>query len=46
VVMGCSGLVVLGILGDSFAAVYIDDTNAKFKGAGEQFLSSLPPAGF
>jgi hypothetical protein len=37
-----SGLVVFGIVGSSFAPVYIDEACAKFKGAGEQFLSSLP----
>jgi len=42
VVTGLSGLVVLGIVGSSFAPIYIDETCAKFKGAGGQFLSSLP----
>jgi hypothetical protein len=42
VVTALSGLIVLGIVGSSFAPIYIDETCAKFKGAGEQFLSSLP----
>jgi len=36
-----SGLIVLAIVGSSFSPVYIDETCAKFKGAGEKFLSSL-----
>lgn len=40
--MAFFGLVVLSIVGGSFAPVYIDGTCAKFKGAGEPFLSSLP----
>jgi hypothetical protein len=40
--MAFSGLVVLAIVGSSFSPVYIDETCAKFKGAGEQFLSALP----
>ena len=33
--MAFSGLIVLGIVGSSFAPIYIDETCAKFKGAGE-----------
>jgi hypothetical protein len=40
--MAFSGLVVLAIVGSSFTSVYIDKKCAKFKGAGEQFLSLLP----
>jgi len=36
------GLIVLAIVGSSFSPVYIDETCAKFKGAGEKFLSLLP----
>jgi hypothetical protein len=39
--MAFSGLIVLGIVGSSFAPIYIDETCAKFKGAGEGFLSLL-----
>lgn len=42
VAMVLSGLVVLAIVGSSFTPVYIDETCAKFKGAGEQFLLLLP----
>jgi hypothetical protein len=42
VAMAFSGLVVLAIVGSSFTPVYIDATCAKFKGAGEPFLSLLP----
>jgi hypothetical protein len=41
VVMVLSGLVILGIVGSSFTPVFIDESCAKFKGAGEQFLSAL-----
>lgn len=37
-----SGLIVLAIVGSSFSPVYIDGSCAKFKGAGEGFLSVLP----
>jgi hypothetical protein len=42
VVMAFSGLIVLAIVGSSFSPVFIDETCAKFKGAGEKFLSLLP----
>jgi hypothetical protein len=42
VAMAFSGAVVLAIVGSSLAPVYIDETCARLKGAGEQFLSSLP----
>ena len=40
--MAFSGLVVFAIVGSSFTPVYIDEMCAKFKGAGEPFLSVLP----
>jgi|HubBroStandDraft_4_1064222.scaffolds.fasta_scaffold02670_2 hypothetical protein len=42
VAMAFSGAVVLAIVGSSLAPVYIDETCVRLKGAGEQFLSSLP----
>ena len=41
IAMAFSGLVIFGIVGGSFSPVYIDEGCAKFKGAGEQFLSLL-----
>jgi hypothetical protein len=38
----CSGLAVLAIMNRSFYPVYIDKDYAKFKGAGDKFLSLLP----
>ena len=40
-----AGALVFGIVGGSFAAVYIDENCAKFKGASQQFLSLLPNRG-
>jgi len=37
-----SGFVVLGIVGMSIAPIYIDEMRTELKGAGEEFLSSLP----
>lgn len=42
VVLAFSGLVVLALVGSSFCPVYIDESYATFKGAGEQFLVTLP----
>lgn len=42
VAMALSGLVVLATVGSSLAPVYIDERCARLKGAGEQFLSSIP----
>jgi hypothetical protein len=42
IAMAFAGLVVLAIVGNSLTPVYIDGTRAELKGAGEQFLSSLP----
>lgn len=39
-----SGLVVLAVAGSLFAPVFIDATCARFKGAHERFLSTLPGA--
>jgi hypothetical protein len=39
--MAFSGLIILAIVGSSFTPIYIDQTCAKFKGAGEGFLSLL-----
>src|SRR5262249_743652 len=38
VVMILAGLIVMAIVENSFSPVYIDESCAKFKGAGEQFL--------
>jgi hypothetical protein len=40
--MAFSGLLVLALVGSSFKPVYIDASCARFKGAGEPFLSLLP----
>jgi len=40
--MAFTGLLFFAIVGSSFTATYIDETVAKFKGAGEGFLSLLP----
>lgn len=37
-----AGVIVVAIMSSWFNPVYIDETCAKFKGPGEQFLSSLP----
>jgi hypothetical protein len=37
-----AGLIVLVIVSNSFSPVFIDRTCAKFKGAGEPFLATLP----
>lgn len=42
VVLALSGLIVLGVVGGSFSAVHIDESYAKFRGACEQFLATLP----
>lgn len=42
IAMAFAGLVVLAIVGSSLTPVYIDEARAELKGAGEQFLSSLP----
>lgn len=41
-VMILAGLVVIAIVENSFSPVYVDESYAKFKGAGEQFLKSVP----
>jgi hypothetical protein len=42
IAMVLAGLVVFAIVGSSFTSISIDESCAKFRGAGEQFLSSLP----
>jgi hypothetical protein len=42
IAMAFSGLVILGTVGMSLAPVYIDEMRTELKGAGEEFLDSLP----
>jgi hypothetical protein len=42
IAMPVAGLILLVVVSSSFAPVYIDHACAKFKGAGERFLATLP----